>query len=245
VDDYLRDVISIEKDVEGLNHRYRYALYHNIRTLGEVDGQYGAKKCVLPCTPLAVLKILEATGAYDKSRDVGQQLRGRTAVVYNRSEVVGRPLAAMLANDGAIVYSVDVTGMLRYTAGSVAGTIKVEETTVEQSDALRAADMVVAGVPSKAFCVKADALKPGAICVNFSQHQNFEKGVEDKCTLVPAIGKVTIAMLERNLLRLQANFSPAASSSFALEKVATRGLVAAATIAAVACAGALLLRGRR
>ena len=27
-DDYLRDVISHEKDVEGLNHRYRYALYH-------------------------------------------------------------------------------------------------------------------------------------------------------------------------------------------------------------------------
>lgn len=74
VDDYLRDVISIEKDVEGLNHRYRYALYHNIRTLGEVDGQYGAKKCVLPCTPLAVLKILEATGAYDKSKPIGKQL---------------------------------------------------------------------------------------------------------------------------------------------------------------------------
>lgn len=119
VDDYLRDVISIEKDVEGLNHRYRYALYHNIRTLGEIDGQYGGKKCVLPCTPLACLKILEATGAYNKSQPIGKQLTGRTAVVYNRSEVVGRPLAAMLANDGAVVFSIDVTGMLRYTAGSV------------------------------------------------------------------------------------------------------------------------------
>eukprot|EP00967_Tisochrysis_lutea_P033338 scaffold39632_cov29-Tisochrysis_lutea.AAC.4 len=29
------------------------------------------------------------------------QLAGKTVVLYNRSEVVGRPLAAMLANDGA------------------------------------------------------------------------------------------------------------------------------------------------
>ena len=82
---------------------------------------------------------------------------GRTAVVFNRSEVVGRPLAAMLANDGATVYSIDITGMLRYTAGSVQGTIKVEETKVPQAEAIGAADMVVAGVPSKAFVVKARA----------------------------------------------------------------------------------------
>ena len=35
VDDYLRGVISYEKGVEGLNHRYRYALYHNIRHLDD------------------------------------------------------------------------------------------------------------------------------------------------------------------------------------------------------------------
>ena len=64
-------------------------------------------------------------------KPVGQQLAGVTAVVYNRSEVVGRPLGAMLANDGATVYSVDVTGMLVYSKGRVAGTIKVEETLVD------------------------------------------------------------------------------------------------------------------
>ena len=88
----LRDVISLEKDVEGLNHRYRYALYHNIRTLAEHNG----KKCVLPCTPLACIKVLEALGAYDRTRPVGQQLSGRTCMVYNRSEVVGRPLGVPL-----------------------------------------------------------------------------------------------------------------------------------------------------
>ena len=108
----LRDVISLEKDVEGLNHRYRYALYHNIRTLAEHNG----KKCVLPCTPLAVIKIMEYLGAYDRTRPVGHQLDGKVAVVFNRSEVVGRPLAAMLANDGATVYSIDISGMLVYAA---------------------------------------------------------------------------------------------------------------------------------
>ena len=86
----LRDVISLEKDVEGLNHRYRYALYHNIRTLAEHNG----KKCVLPCTPLAVAKILSALGMFEENAPVGRQLKGRTVVVVNRSEVVGRPLAA-------------------------------------------------------------------------------------------------------------------------------------------------------
>lgn len=248
IDDYLRDVISVEKDVEGLNHRYRYALYHNIRTLGEIDGRFGAKKCVLPCTPLAVLKILEAVGAYDKSRSVGQQLSGRTAVVFNRSEVVGRPLAAMLANDGAAVYSIDVSGMLRYTAGSVPGTIKVEETSVAQEEALKQADMVIAGVPSKAFVVKASSLKQGAIAVNFSQHQNFEKGVEETCTLVPAIGKVTIAMLERNLLRLQANFSAGAADAAAgcnASKGRQRRVTIGAAVLSLFVAVVLTARSRR
>ena len=112
IDDYPRDVIGLEKDVEGLNHRYRYSLYHNIRTIDNDSG----KKCVLPCTPLAVIKIMEYLGAYDCTRPVGHQLDGKVAAVFNRSEVVGRPLAAMLATDGATVYSIDISGMLVYAA---------------------------------------------------------------------------------------------------------------------------------
>lgn len=36
----------------------------------------------------------------------------------------------------------------------VQGTIKVEETSIVQEDALSSADIVVAGVPSKDFCIK-------------------------------------------------------------------------------------------
>ena len=121
--------------------------------------------------------------------------------------MVGRPLAAMLANDGARVYSVDVTGMLVYTAGKVAGTIKVEETEEAQPEVLAAANIVISGVPVKSFSIEAGAVKEGAIALNFSQFSNFGEGIEERCTYVPAIGKVTIAMLERNLVRLQSNWS--------------------------------------
>jgi len=235
IDDYLRDVISVTKDVEGLNHRYRYALYHNVRTLDEHRGA----KCVLPCTPLACVKIIETLGAYDTSRPVGQRLGGRTAVVVNRSEVVGRPLAAMLANDGAQVFSIDVTGMLLYTAGSVAGTIRVEETQVTQDEAYKRADIVISGVPAKGFSIPAAKLKPGVIAVNISQFQNFGDGVAELGTYVPAVGKVTIAMLERNLLRLHANFHDAKAASLA--KLWGRWGVAAATLAL----GIVVAVGRR
>ena len=178
-DSYLRDVVSFEKDVEGLHHRYCYALYHNVRTIE------GDKKCVLPCTPLACIKVLESLGAYDCARPIGKQLSGRTAVVYNRSEVVGRPLAAMLANDGALVYSIDEHGMLLYKAGAVAGTIKVEETSSEQADALMQADIVVSGVPVKSFKISAESMKAGAIAINVSQHMNFGEGVEERCARLP------------------------------------------------------------
>ncbi|CAE7324062.1 mtd1, partial [Symbiodinium sp. CCMP2456] len=49
-DDYLRDTVSPYKDAEGLNHFYRRALYRNKRSVDSA----GSKKCVLPCTPLAV-----------------------------------------------------------------------------------------------------------------------------------------------------------------------------------------------
>ena len=289
IDDYLRDVIGLEKDVEGLNHRYRYSLYHNIRT---IDNDAG-KKCVLPCTPLAVIKIMEYLGAYDRTRPVGHQLDGKVAVVFNRSEVVGRPLAAMLANDGATVYSIDISGMLvyaaarrprtvwrptqpgrthrspppttprprRYTRGSVAGTIRVAETTAERKEVLARADLLVTAVPlpPEKFVVKASELKKGVIAINLAQHANLEPAVADVGTLVPAIGKVTIAMLQRNLLRLHDNFDPhgrcmspplRATPGADLDEAdasgkRARAYAAAAAALGVAALGALAIAARR
>jgi methylenetetrahydrofolate dehydrogenase (NAD+) len=107
MDDYLRDSVPIEKDVEGLCHTYRRNLYHNVRHIDAhtQENQGGilvpsatanTKKCLLPCTPLAIIKILEFLQAYDQNLPVGERLRGKTISVINRSEIVGRPLAAMM-----------------------------------------------------------------------------------------------------------------------------------------------------
>ena len=97
MDDYLRDSIDVRKDVEGLCFTYRHNLYHNKRFM---DPPTSRIKSVLPCTPLAVVKILESLSVYNMSLEVGHRLTGKVITIFNRSEIVGRPLAAMLANDG-------------------------------------------------------------------------------------------------------------------------------------------------
>ena len=114
-DDYLRDTISHKCDVEGLCHLYRTNLYRNVRYL---DYPANNQKCLLPCTALSVVKIIEACPqTYDMTKPIGRKLEGKTITVINRSEIVGRPLAAMLANDGAHVYSVDINSIYMFRDG--------------------------------------------------------------------------------------------------------------------------------
>jgi len=114
-DDYLRDSVSYKCDVEGLCHTYRTNLYRNVRFL---DYPANTQKCLLPCTALSCVKILEkCPGCYDTSKPTGRQLDGKVVTVINRSEIVGRPLAAMLANDGADVYSVDINSIYLFRGG--------------------------------------------------------------------------------------------------------------------------------
>lgn len=117
-DDYLRDTVSYKCDVEGLCHKYRTNLYRNVRF---VDYPDNTQKCLLPCTALSVVKILEqCPGCYDKkSKPVGKHMEGQVVTVINRSEIVGRPLAAMLHNDGADVYSVDINSVYLFTGGKL------------------------------------------------------------------------------------------------------------------------------
>ena len=114
-DDYLRDSVSYKCDVEGLCHTYRTNLYRNVRFL---DYPANNQKCLLPCTALSVVKILEhCPGCYDPNKPIGKKLEGKTVTVINRSEIVGRPLAAMLSNDRAEVYSVDINSIYKFTHG--------------------------------------------------------------------------------------------------------------------------------
>mgnify|MGYP003684108005 FL=1 len=119
--------------------------------------------------------------------------------------------------------------MLCYRKGRVNGTIKVEETNISQDEALAMGEIVIAGVPSANFSIDPKKLRKGCIAVNFSQYSNFGEGTEEVATFVPAIGKVTIAMLERNLLRLH---SAAVASDAAQSARTKRSALAAAVIVA-------------
>jgi methylenetetrahydrofolate dehydrogenase (NAD+) len=68
-------------------------------------------------------------------------------------------------------------------------------------DCLPLSDVVISGVPGDKYKVPLDLMRPGAACINFSSERNFTPEVKEKASIyVPAIGKVTIAVLLRNLL---------------------------------------------
>lgn len=192
-DRYLKDVVDPRKDIEGLHSFWIRKLYQNERL---VDGTRAAGKAVVPCTALAVLKILEANGAYGASGT--RPAEHKTVTIFNRSEVVGRPLAVMMSNDGAQVYSFDEYGPLLYRDG------EASETQMSRAEALLQSDMVITGVPSRHFPkIEASELSPHTICLNFATIKNFTAEAEEKAELfIPRVGPITVAMCMRNTLRL-------------------------------------------
>lgn len=254
-DTYLQQIVDPRKDVEGLHFSYCWNMYHNVRWISPaklgnapgttrelpeerasreaLDGEQvppGMAKSILPCTPLAMVKCLEAIGVYDRDLPYGDRLYGKTITVINRSEVVGRPLAALLSNDGAKVYSVDIDSIQEFnkravepssepqgrarseivkearaqnTASQLRPHHVVRNCSMTAEECIRASDVVIAGVPSANYKIETEWIKPGAVCVNFSSEKNFKSDVRTRASMyLPAIGKTTIAMLQRNLLRL-------------------------------------------
>jgi 5,10-methylene-tetrahydrofolate dehydrogenase/methenyl tetrahydrofolate cyclohydrolase len=199
-DRWLRELVDPRKDVEGMHSFWSRLLYENRRYVDDS----GALRAILPCTPLGILKLLDAAGLRARGRGEQAPLEGVVACVINRSEIVGRPLSAMLANDGATVYSLDLTGSLVFEPAIGRHAHAVRDSDSDRAAALREADVVITGVPSREFpLVRADEIKPGAICVNFSEFRNFEDSVlEVASAFVPRVGPMTVAMATRNLVRL-------------------------------------------
>jgi methylenetetrahydrofolate dehydrogenase (NADP+)/methenyltetrahydrofolate cyclohydrolase len=204
-DGYLRDLVDPNKDIEGLHSFWARCLYANRRYLDEAR----TKKAILPCTPLAILKLLEAAGALH-GRDP-RPLEGKRACIFNRSEVVGRPLASMLANDGAEVLSFDIDGALLFSPAPAPagqrGAHVVRETNVDRAAALRDADIVITGVPSRKFApIGPSEIRDGAVCLNFSTVANFQSAIVERAsTFVPRVGPMTVTMALRNTVRLYCN----------------------------------------
>lgn len=204
MDEYIRNCVSLDKDVEGMCHTYRHALYSDKRFIDKKN----QKKSILPCTPLAIVKILEPL-VYEP----GTKLKGKTISIINRSEVVGHPLAAMLANDGATVYSIDIDSIFVFE--KVGGRGRLLETPETAESACKKSDVIVCGVPSKSYKINLDWVKDNTVVVNVSPFKCVDVDALLKktgCVWVPMVGKLTVAMLERNLMRLY-EYQTASSAS--------------------------------
>jgi len=146
----------------------------------------------LPCTPAGVMRMLQVSGI---------ETSGRHAVVIGRSDIVGKPMAALLSQKGA-----DATVTLCHSRTRDIGAY------------CRAADILVAAIGIPQF-VKGDMVKPGAVVIDVGINRVNDKLVGDvdylpaaqvasAITPVPGgVGPMTIAMLLANTLRAAINLS--------------------------------------
>jgi len=146
----------------------------------------------LPCTPAGVMRMLQVSGI---------ETSGRHAVVIGRSDIVGKPMAALLAQKGA-----DATVTLCHSRTRDIGAY------------CRAADILVAAIGIPQF-VKGDMIKPGAVVIDVGINRVNDKLVGDvdylpaaqvaaAITPVPGgVGPMTIAMLLANTLRAARSLS--------------------------------------
>lgn len=123
------ETINPAKDVDGF-HPVNVGLLH----LG--------RRTLAPCTPSGVIRLIDSTG---------QKIEGKHAVVVGRSDIVGKPQAALLLQRNATV------------------TICHSRTT-DLASIVSQADIVVAAV-GKAFVVTGDMIKPGAVVIDVGMNR--------------------------------------------------------------------------
>jgi methylenetetrahydrofolate dehydrogenase (NADP+)/methenyltetrahydrofolate cyclohydrolase len=181
--------IRPEKDVDG---------FHPVNvgklSIGERDG-------FVPCTPAGAIELLVRSGV---------DTRGKHAVVIGRSNIVGKPMAALLLQDAP---------------GGNATVTVCHSRTVNLADHVRRADIVVAAI-GKPEMITGDMIKPGAVVIDVGinrvtdasapkgyrivgdVHFASAREVASLITPVPGgVGPMTIAMLMQNTVRAAAQIA--------------------------------------
>lgn len=181
--------IRPEKDVDG---------FHPVNvgklSIGERDG-------FVPCTPAGAIELLVRSGV---------ETRGKDAVVVGRSNIVGKPMAALLMQDAP--------------GGNATVTI-CHSRTADLAAHTRRADILVAAI-GKPEMITGDMIKPGAVVIDVGINRvndpsspkgyrlvgdvAFESArrVASLITPVPGgVGPMTIAMLMKNTVRAAAQIA--------------------------------------
>ncbi len=175
--------IDPEKDVDCFHERNVGKLL-----IGKTDG-------FQPCTPGGVMEILARSGVDPK---------GKHAVIIGRSNIVGKPLAALL---------------MQKAKGANATVTVVHSGTRDLAQYTRQADILIAALGKPEF-VTSDMVKPGAVVIDVGINRIADASrpsgtrlvgdvafaevaeVASLITPVPGgVGPLTIAMLMRNTVR--------------------------------------------
>lgn len=124
----------------------------------------------------------------------------------SRSDTVGLPLASMFVNEGALVFSVDITSTQVWESHNPSLGPCISNTVLDTNTIYSMSDAVVSAVPSRAFKIPTSALKPGVVAINVaSGMNNFEADVKTKASRVAErMGSLTVMMLVMNALALRA-----------------------------------------
>ena len=160
------------KDVDGL-------LAENVGRLWNGEPRF------IPCTPLGIMRLL---------REAGTAIAGAHAVVIGRSQLVGKPVAALLLNEHATV-------------------TVCHSRTQDLQTWVSAADIVVAAL-GKPQRIRGEWIKPGSTVIDVGINRlpdgrlvgdvDFASAVKRAAVITPVpggVGPLTIAMLLANTLR--------------------------------------------
>jgi methylenetetrahydrofolate dehydrogenase (NADP+)/methenyltetrahydrofolate cyclohydrolase len=181
--------IRPEKDVDG---------FHPVNvgklSIGERDG-------FVPCTPAGAIELLVRSGV---------DTRGKDAVIVGRSNIVGKPMAALLLQDAP--------------GGNATVTVCHSRTT-NLAAHTRRADILVAAI-GRPEMITGDMIKPGAVVIDVGinrvtdaaapkgyrivgdVHFASARDVASLITPVPGgVGPMTIAMLMKNTVRAAAQIA--------------------------------------
>jgi methylenetetrahydrofolate dehydrogenase (NADP+) / methenyltetrahydrofolate cyclohydrolase len=169
------EAIRPEKDVDG---------FHPVNVGRLLNSSGKGDDHLVPCTPQGCMMLLEDT--------LGGELRGARALVLGRSNIVGKPMAALLL--GA-----DCTVTIAHSR------------TRDLPEECRRADVLVAAV-GRPEMVRGDWVKPGAVVIDVGINRvdgelvgdvAFEEAVEVARAITPVpggVGPMTVACLLRNTL---------------------------------------------
>lgn len=165
--------IALEKDVDGFKPE----------NLGKVV--LGDESAFISCTPAGIIKLLE---------EYKISLEGKDVVIVGRSNIVGKPMMALLVNEGATVTVCN------------SKTKNIEEKT-------KKADILIVAV-GKAGLITSEMVKEGAIIIDVGINRDennkicgdvdFESVSKKAQYITPVpggVGPMTIAMLLSNTLK--------------------------------------------